>query len=158
MLYEVITDDWVNLLLTWHNLGFDHNHEIELGDARFRPLDLLVSRLPKSIDLIGKLHGYTCVGTLAEDSEREGLLFAGTEFGMFVSFDGGARWQSLQRNLPVTPVTGDESKSPGEVSSWASANASESWRATQSSVITSYSIHYTKLYEIAPSSRSPRRT
>ncbi len=40
-----------------------------------------------------------------EDPEREGLLFAGTEFGMFVSFDNGSRWQSLQLNLPATPVT-----------------------------------------------------
>jgi len=40
-----------------------------------------------------------------EDPEREGLLYAGTEFGMFVSFDDGQRWQSLQANLPVTPVT-----------------------------------------------------
>ncbi len=66
--FIALDEDWVNLLLTWRNLGFDHNHEIELGDARFRPLDLLVSRLPKSIDLIGKLHGHTCVGTLAEGS------------------------------------------------------------------------------------------
>ena len=40
-----------------------------------------------------------------EDPEREGLLYAGTEFGLFVSFDNGAHWQSLQLNLPVTPVT-----------------------------------------------------
>ncbi|HUQ18933.1 MAG TPA: hypothetical protein VM099_04905 [Gemmatimonadaceae bacterium] len=40
-----------------------------------------------------------------EDPEREGLLYAGTEFGAYVSFDNGARWQSLQLNLPVTPVT-----------------------------------------------------
>ena len=40
-----------------------------------------------------------------EDPERAGLLYAGTEFGMFVSFDDGAHWQSLQLNLPVTPVT-----------------------------------------------------
>jgi hypothetical protein len=40
-----------------------------------------------------------------EDPERRGLLFAGTEFGMYVSFDDGANWQSFQRNLPVTPVT-----------------------------------------------------
>ena len=66
--YIALDDDWVNLLLTWRNLGFDHNDEIEFGDARFRPLDLLVSRLPKAIDLIGKLHGNTCVGTLAEGS------------------------------------------------------------------------------------------
>jgi photosystem II stability/assembly factor-like uncharacterized protein len=40
-----------------------------------------------------------------EDPDREGLLYAGTEFGMFISFDNGARWQSFQLNLPVTPIT-----------------------------------------------------
>ena len=40
-----------------------------------------------------------------EDPDRAGLLYAGTEFGMYVSFDNGARWQSLQLNLPATPVT-----------------------------------------------------
>ncbi len=40
-----------------------------------------------------------------EDPEREGLLYAGTEFGMFVSFDDGASWQTFQRNLPRTPIT-----------------------------------------------------
>ncbi len=45
------------------------------------------------------------VRVVREDPERRGLLFAGTEFGMYVSFDDGAHWQSLQLNLPVTPVT-----------------------------------------------------
>ena len=40
-----------------------------------------------------------------EDPEREGLLYAGTEFGFFVSFDNGRRWHALQQNLPATPVT-----------------------------------------------------
>jgi hypothetical protein len=40
-----------------------------------------------------------------EDPDREGLLYAGTEFGMFISFDNGRQWQSFQLNLPVTPVT-----------------------------------------------------
>jgi hypothetical protein len=40
-----------------------------------------------------------------EDPEREGLVYAGTEYGMFVSFDDGRSWQPFQRNLPVTPVT-----------------------------------------------------
>jgi photosystem II stability/assembly factor-like uncharacterized protein len=40
-----------------------------------------------------------------EDPDREGLLYAGTEFGMFVSMDDGATWESFQQNLPVTPVT-----------------------------------------------------
>jgi saccharopine dehydrogenase (NAD+, L-lysine-forming) len=64
--YIALGDDWVNLLLAWQRLGFDHNREIEFEGARFRPLDLLVSRLPRSVDLIGKMHGAVCVGTLAE--------------------------------------------------------------------------------------------
>ncbi|MHB2032290.1 MAG: VPS10 domain-containing protein [Gemmatimonadaceae bacterium] len=40
-----------------------------------------------------------------EDPDRAGLLYAGTEFGMYVSFDNGERWQSFQMNLPVTPIT-----------------------------------------------------
>jgi hypothetical protein len=40
-----------------------------------------------------------------EDPDREGLLYAGTEFGMYVSFDDGSHWQSLQQNLPATPVS-----------------------------------------------------
>ncbi len=39
-----------------------------------------------------------------EDPVRPGLLFAGTETGVYVSWDDGARWQSLSRNLPVTQV------------------------------------------------------
>src|SRR5437868_433028 len=38
--------------------------------------------------------------TVKEDPERRGLLFAGTELGVFVSFDDGDHWQSLQLNLP----------------------------------------------------------
>jgi photosystem II stability/assembly factor-like uncharacterized protein len=39
-----------------------------------------------------------------EDPDRAGLLYAGTEFGMFISFDNGAHWQSFQLNLPNVPV------------------------------------------------------
>lgn len=46
------------------------------------------------------------VRVVREDPVRRGLLYAGTEFGAFVSFDAGRHWQSLQLNLPVTPVTG----------------------------------------------------
>ena len=41
---------------------------------------------------------------LREDPERAGLLYAGTERGVWVSFDDGANWQSLRRNLPIVPV------------------------------------------------------
>jgi photosystem II stability/assembly factor-like uncharacterized protein len=45
------------------------------------------------------------VRVVREDPGREGLFYAGTEFGMFASFDDGAHWQSLQLNLPRTPIT-----------------------------------------------------
>ena len=40
-----------------------------------------------------------------EDPRQPGLLYAGTEFGFFVSFNAGKNWQPLQMNLPVTPIT-----------------------------------------------------
>ena len=40
------------------------------------------------------------VQTVKEDPQRRGLLFAGTERAVFVSFDDGDHWQSLQLNLP----------------------------------------------------------
>ncbi len=44
------------------------------------------------------------VNAVREDPEQKNLLFAGTEFGIYVSFNDGARWQPLQLNLPVTSV------------------------------------------------------
>jgi hypothetical protein len=45
------------------------------------------------------------VRVVREDPTRRGLLFAGTEFGLYASYDDGASWQRFQLNLPVTPVT-----------------------------------------------------
>jgi hypothetical protein len=42
--------------------------------------------------------------TIKEDPERRGLLFAGTERAVFVSFDDGEHWQSLQLNLPAASM------------------------------------------------------
>jgi photosystem II stability/assembly factor-like uncharacterized protein len=42
--------------------------------------------------------------TVKEEPERRGLLFAGTELGVFVSFDDGDHWQSLQLNLPPVSI------------------------------------------------------
>lgn len=39
------------------------------------------------------------------DPKRKGLLYAGTEEGMYISFDDGANWQSFQLNLPLVPIT-----------------------------------------------------
>jgi photosystem II stability/assembly factor-like uncharacterized protein len=42
---------------------------------------------------------------IREDPARRGLLYAGTETGIYLSFDDGENWQSFQLNLPVTPIT-----------------------------------------------------
>lgn len=44
------------------------------------------------------------VRVVREDPEHRGLLFAGTETGVYVSYDAGGNWQPFSRNLPVTPV------------------------------------------------------
>ena len=42
---------------------------------------------------------------IREDDQRKDLLFAGTETGLYLSYDGGQKWQPFQSNLPVTPIT-----------------------------------------------------
>ncbi len=46
------------------------------------------------------------VRVMREDPKRAGLLYAGTERGVFVSLDGGSSWSDLSFRLPDTPVTG----------------------------------------------------
>ena len=57
----------------------------------------------KKID--GDLPKDSFIRVVREDTERKGLLYAGGEKAMYVSFDDGANWQSLQLNLPPVPVT-----------------------------------------------------
>ena len=40
-----------------------------------------------------------------EDPKRKGLLYAGTETGMYISFDDGKNWKPFQLNLPIVPIT-----------------------------------------------------
>ena len=47
----------------------------------------------------------TFVRAVRADPVRQGLLYAGTENGVYVSFDDGAEWQPLQSNLPIVPIT-----------------------------------------------------
>jgi photosystem II stability/assembly factor-like uncharacterized protein len=51
---------------------------------------------------INKMH-FTRV--MRADQKRPGLLYAGTEYGMYISFDDGANWKSFQLNLPEVPIT-----------------------------------------------------
>ena len=50
----------------------------------------------------GDLRGYAL--TLEQDPVDRDLLFLGTEFGLFVSVDGGARWLPFRHGLPTTSV------------------------------------------------------
>ena len=71
----------------------------------FRPRIYRTDNFGKSwIQITKGLPEQAYVHAVREDPKRKGLLFAGTEAGVFVSFDDGADWQSLQLNLPVVPV------------------------------------------------------
>jgi photosystem II stability/assembly factor-like uncharacterized protein len=48
--------------------------------------------------------GQSFVNAIREDTQQKGLLFAGTELGIYVSFDDGDHWQPLQLNLPVSSI------------------------------------------------------
>ncbi|MBL7750679.1 MAG: hypothetical protein JNN29_04810 [Chitinophagaceae bacterium] len=42
---------------------------------------------------------------IRSDKKRKGLLYAGTEYGMYISFDDGNNWKPFQLNLPIVPIT-----------------------------------------------------
>ncbi|MCC7434908.1 MAG: hypothetical protein IT363_09500 [Methanoregulaceae archaeon] len=50
------------------------------------------------------IEGEAFARVVREDPKKPGLLYVGTETGVYVSFDDGANWQSLNANLPLTPV------------------------------------------------------
>jgi photosystem II stability/assembly factor-like uncharacterized protein len=39
------------------------------------------------------------------DPNKQGLLYAGTEYGLYISFNNGSNWQAFQNNLPLVPIT-----------------------------------------------------
>ncbi len=57
------------------------------------------TRITNGID---KMHFTRAIRT---DKVRPGLLYAGTEYGMYISYDDGANWKKFQLNLPVVPIT-----------------------------------------------------
>ena len=74
----------------------------------FKPYIIITNDYGKSWDLISKDNGIPSnhfVRTIAEDPSKFGLLYAGTEFGAYVSFNNGKSWNSLQLNLPHVPIT-----------------------------------------------------
>ncbi|WP_019670165.1 WD40/YVTN/BNR-like repeat-containing protein [Eudoraea adriatica] len=79
----------------------------QLGDRK--PYIYKTSNYGESWELLSSgsngIPGDYPVRVLREDPEKEGLLYAGTEYGLFISFDDGANWKKFQQNLPVTPIT-----------------------------------------------------
>jgi photosystem II stability/assembly factor-like uncharacterized protein len=76
-------------------------HQLEdFGPHVYRTRDMgrTWQRITEGLPANGYVH------VVREDPERQGLLFAGTERGAFVSFDDGNHWQPLQLDLPVTSV------------------------------------------------------
>jgi photosystem II stability/assembly factor-like uncharacterized protein len=72
----------------------------------FTPLAFRTNDYGKTWKLITKgIPEESWVRVVREDPKRRGLLYMGTELGIFVSFDDGESWESLQLKLPVTPVT-----------------------------------------------------
>jgi photosystem II stability/assembly factor-like uncharacterized protein len=75
----------------------------ELDD--FRPFIYKTSDFGKTWKRIVKgIPDFEFVHAVREDPNQKGMLYAGTERGIWISFDDGENWQSLQLNLPVTPV------------------------------------------------------
>jgi hypothetical protein len=56
--------------------------------------------------IVAGLPAWDFARTVREDRQKAGLLYLGTEHGIYVSFDNGGAWQSLRLDLPVTPVHG----------------------------------------------------
>ncbi|HLJ51177.1 MAG TPA: hypothetical protein VKU01_34450 [Bryobacteraceae bacterium] len=112
--------NWVNVtpreLPEWTRINIIESSPYEAGTAyvaanRYqlnddRPLIYKTSDFGKTWKLI--THGLpptVFTRTVREDPVRRGLLYAGTERGVYVSFNDGADWQPLQLNMPIVPVT-----------------------------------------------------
>jgi photosystem II stability/assembly factor-like uncharacterized protein len=72
----------------------------------FRPYLYKTSDYGKTwTKIVGGIPDNAFTRVIREDPNRRGLLYAGTETGLYVSFNDGASWQSLQLNLPIVPIT-----------------------------------------------------
>ncbi len=112
--------DWLEVtppeMEAWSRINLIESSPHEAGSAYmavnryhlddYRPYIYKTKDFGQSWKLVGKgIAEDAFVRTVREDPERRGLLYAGTETGVYVSWDDGENWQSLQRNLPVVPIT-----------------------------------------------------
>ena len=72
----------------------------------FKPYLFKTNNYGKSWKMISKgIPNDAFTRVVREDPGRKGLLYAGTETGIYISFDDGKNWQSFQLNLPIVPIT-----------------------------------------------------
>lgn len=76
----------------------------KLGD--FRPYLYKTTDYGKTwIKITNGINSEHFTRVLREDPKRKGLLYAGTETGMYISFNDGQKWEKFQLNLPIVPIT-----------------------------------------------------
>ena len=76
----------------------------KLGD--FKPYLYKTTDYGKSwVKIVNGIDASHFTRVLREDPSQKGLLYAGTETGMYVSFNDGSSWQKFQLNLPIVPIT-----------------------------------------------------
>lgn len=94
--------------LSAHDAGRAHVAVYRYREDDFKPYIFQTNDYGANWNLLTDGNGIpdtSFVRAVREDPVRKGLIFAGTEFGMFVSFDDGGHWQDFQLDLPVVPVT-----------------------------------------------------
>ena len=95
--------------LSAHGAGRAHIAVYRYRENDFRPYIFQTSNFGESWKLLtdgtNGIPATHFTRAIREDPDRRGLLYAGTEFGLYISFDDGAHWQRFQNNLPETPVT-----------------------------------------------------
>jgi len=110
---------WTNVTPSGIPVGLSNNIEVSPHDPATVYLAFRMDRRGdyapyafKSTDygkswtrIISGLRDGEPVRVVREDPESRGLLYAGTETGVYVSYDGGSNWQPFSRNLQNTPVT-----------------------------------------------------
>lgn len=95
--------------LSSHKAGAAYMAVYRYREADFRPYIFKTENYGQSWELLtdgsNGIPDDHFVRVVREDPDRQGLLYAGTEFGLYLSVDDGQNWQSFQQNLPVTPIT-----------------------------------------------------
>ncbi len=96
-----------NIDLSAHEAGTAYLAVNRYKHDDFKPYIYKTSDFGKTWTLLNKgIPDGAFVRAVREDPKRKGLLYAGTETGVYASFDDGANWQALQLNLPAVPITG----------------------------------------------------